>query len=270
MDFLSNENKYMLWSVLQESDVFQNIPNEKFKTIRDVFESSLMNFSQNNKGSNEIVAMNKEIIPILLSKVHGIANSHLSVQNNNSKKQKLEVVYSSENAYKVEDIHKQREEEFNNKMQEQQHNMNELLQPKKPKEVSFADTNEDKPIGGEMDMMIQNMLTSRERELETLSSNNESSVIDAKKWIKSSNTNVRETKTNTNHDSSAPITEIVLNPGGPYENPLPLISKFKKKDPIMDELKELKQNQLKILSLVETIISSLAIVNEESRVESNV
>jgi len=266
MDFLSNENKYMLWSVLQESDVFKNIPNEKFKTIRDVFESSLMNFSQNNQGSNEIVSMNKEIIPILLSKVHAIANS----QNNNSTKKKLEVVYSSENAYKVEDIHKQREEEFNNKMQEQQHNMNELLQPKKPKEVSFADTNEDKPIGGEMDMMIQNMLTSRERELETLSLTNESTVGNAKKWIKSSNTNVRETKTNTDHDMNAPITEIVLNPGGPYENPLPLMAKFKKKDPIMDELKELKQNQLKILSLVETIISSLALVNEESIVESNV
>ena len=155
MNFLSNENKYMLWSVLQESDVFQNIPNERFKDIRAIFDSSLAAFSQNNQGSNEIVSMNKEIIPILLGKVHSIANS----QNNNSTKQKLEVVYSSENAYKVEDIHKKREEEFNNKMQDQQHNMNELLQPKKPKEVSFADTNEDKPIGGEMDEMIQNMLT---------------------------------------------------------------------------------------------------------------
>ena len=266
MNFLSNENKYMLWSVLQESDVFQNIPNERFKDIRAIFDSSLAAFSQNNQGSNEIVSMNKEIIPILLGKVHSIANS----QNNDSNKNKLEVVYSSENAYKVEDIHKKREEEFNNKMQDQQHNMNELLQPKKPKEVSFADTNEDKPIGGEMDEMIQNMLTSRERELETLSSTNESTVSDAKNWIKSSNTNVRETKTNTIHDVNKPITEIVLNPDGPYENPLPLISKFKKKDPIMDELKELKQNQLKLLSLVETIISSLAIVNEESIVESNV
>ena len=37
MDFLSNENKFLLWSVLQESNVFQNIPNEKFEDIRKIF-----------------------------------------------------------------------------------------------------------------------------------------------------------------------------------------------------------------------------------------
>jgi hypothetical protein len=270
MDFLSNENKFLLWSVLQESNVFQNIPNEKFEDIRKIFDSSLTAFSQSNQGSEEIVSMNKEIIPILLSKVHTIANSS---------RNKLEVIYtansdnSSNNNYRVEDIHKQREEEFNNKMQEQQNNMNELLQPKKPKEVSFADTKDDKPIGGEMDMMIQNMLTSRERQLETISSNSQDNITNAKKWIQSSNVNVHEDNHKTD-DNNKPLTEIVLEPkDNIYASERSLMSKFKKKDPVMDELKELKQNQTKLFSLVEKILSiletTLLVSNNESNAESN-
>jgi hypothetical protein len=270
MDFLSNENKFLLWSVLQESNVFQNIPNEKFEDIRKIFDSSLTAFSQSNQGSDEIVSMNKEIIPILLSKVHTIANSS---------RNKLEVIYtansdnSSNNNYRVEDIHKQREEEFNNKMQEQENNMNELLQPKKPKEVSFADTKDDKPIGGEMDMMIQNMLTSRERQLETISSNSQDNITNAKKWIQSSNVNVHEDNHKTD-DNNKPLTEIVLEPkDNIYASERSLMSKFKKKDPVMDELKELKQNQTKLFSLVEKILSiletTLLVSNNESNAESN-
>jgi hypothetical protein len=169
MDFLGNENKSLLWSVLQESDVFQNIPNNRFDDIRATFDKVLNNYNQNSDSSSikqDMVSMNKEVIPILLNKINAISTSQVSMSNSASQK-KLEVVYRAEDM-RVEDIHKKRAEEFNNKIQEQQTNMNELLQPKKPKEVSFADTNEDKPLGGDMDRLIQDMLTSRERELETI------------------------------------------------------------------------------------------------------
>jgi hypothetical protein len=169
---------------LQESDVFQNIPNERFHDVRSSFEKSLNEFSKLNPTNGDIVAMNKEVIPILLSNVHTIANSHLAVKQN----KKIEVIYKADDAYRVEDIHKRREEEFNNKFQEQQNNMNELLQPKRPKEVSFADKAEDKPIGGEMDQLIQQMLTSRERELEIISASSENTISDAKTWLKPSAT----------------------------------------------------------------------------------
>ena len=114
MEFLSNENKYLLWSVLQESDVFQNIPNEKYQEINGIFENVLIEYNKTQDTSSiDIVSMNKEVIPLLLSKVHAISNSQ---QN-----KKLQVVYRSE------DIKKQREEEFNEKMSLKQSNMNELL-----------------------------------------------------------------------------------------------------------------------------------------------
>lgn len=281
MDFLGNENKYMLWSVLQESDVFQNIPDEKFNDVRNSFEKTLLEFSKNNASINDIVVMNKEVIPILLSNVHTIANSSLGVKPS----KKLELVYKADQPYRVEDIHKQRENDFNMKYQEKQNNMNEFLQPKIPKEVSFADTKEDKPLGGEMDRLIKEMLTSRERELEVISASSQN-VSDAKEWLKSSAT--KDTSTEQSQEVPVPEPEIVplnLEVNMPTNNQFvsmdtqpiseilletseidndnikpSFMDKLKKKDPIKEineELKVLKENQEKMMNKIDFIVSIL-------------
>ena len=80
------------------------------------------------------------------------------IQKKNSKP---EVIYTSE------DIQKKREEEFQFKMREQENNMKSILNPPKPKEVRFADDNEeDKPIGENMDALVSEMLAKREKQLE--------------------------------------------------------------------------------------------------------
>ena len=284
MDFLSNENKYMLWSVLQESDVFQNIPNERFTDVRNSFEKSSIEFSKTTVNNSDIVSMNKEVIPILLSNVHTIANSNLALKQN----KKIEVIYKAEDPYRVEDIQKQRADDFNNKFQEQQNNMNELLQPKKPKEVSFADKAEDKPLGGNMDKLIQEMLTSRERELEVIAASSENKINDAKAWLKPSSTKEEvapgpdsktggtepnaggtETKNFNNNQNfvsmdTHPISEIVLEPAGIQYAPPPVktsfMDKFKKKDPIKelaDEVKELKKNQTLMMEQISRLVNLL-------------
>ena len=268
MDFLGNENKFLLWSVLQESDVFQNIPNNRFDDIRATFDKVLNNYNQNSDSSikQDMVSMNKEVIPILLNKINAISTSQVSMSNSASQK-KLEVVYRAEDM-RVEDIHKKRAEEFNNKIQEQQTNMNELLQPKKPKEVSFADTNEDKPLGGDMDRLIQDMLTSRERELETIAAS-QSDINDAKKWIGTSETTEKEKLVIEKHVIEKHVIEkpVIEKPIIDYENItssiiMPhnndndIMSKFKKKDPyreVMDEIKALKRNQDKMMKLLEKV-----------------
>jgi len=272
MDFLGNENKFLLWSVLQESDVFQNIPNNRFDDIRATFDKVLNNYNQKCDSSSssikqDMVSMNKEVIPILLNKFNAISNSQLSMSNGASQKN-LEVVYRAEDNDRIEDIHKRRAEDFNNKIQEQQTNMNELLQPKKPKEVSFADTNDDKPLGGDMDRLIQDMLTSRERELETIVAT-QSEIYDAKKWIGTSETTEKERPIIEKPIIEKPIIEkpiiekpIIDNENitssiiMPYNNDNDIMSKFKKKDPykeVMDEIKALKRNQDKMMTLLEKV-----------------
>ena len=275
MDFLGNENKFLLWSVLQESDVFQNIPNNRFDDIRATFDKVLNNYNQNSNSSSikqDMVSMNKEVIPILLNKINSISTSTSAVKSSHKK---IEVVYRAEDM-RVEDIHKKRAEEFNTKIQEQQTNMNELLQPKKPKEVSFADNKEDKPLGGDMERLIQDMLTSRERELETISAT-QGDINDAKKWIGTSETtekkipinegrvlegHIKEIQVLESIDSqdenitSTSITDTRIIP--PNDNDI--MSKFKKKDPykeVMDEIKVLKGNQGEMMTLLEKIFIML-------------
>ena len=70
--------------------------------------------------------------------------------------------------YRAEDIQNKREQEFNVKLKEQQDNLNKMINPTKPKAMSFSDEtiNEDKPIGDDMDRLIAERLATRERELE--------------------------------------------------------------------------------------------------------
>jgi len=277
MEFLGNENKSLLWSVLQESDVFQNIPNNRFDDIRATFDKVLNNYNQNSNSSSikqDMVSMNKEVIPILLNKINSISTSTSAV---NSSQKKLEVVYRAEDM-RVEDVHKKRAEEFNTKIQEQQTNMNELLQPKKPKEVSFADNKEDKPLGGDMERLIQDMLTSRERELETISAT-QGDINDAKKWIGTSETTEKKIPVLERRVIEGRNKEIPVNEGRNKEiqvlesidsqdenitditnNDNDIMSKFKKKDPyreVMDELKVLKCHQGKMMILLEKIFIML-------------
>ena len=257
MDFLGNENKFLLWSVLQESDVFQNIPNNRFDDIRATFDKVLNNYKQRVDSSSikqDMVSMNKEVIPILLNKINSISTSAVK-----SSHKKIEVVYRAEDM-RVEDIHKKRAEEFNTKIQEQQTNMNELLQPKKPKEVSFADNNEDKPLGGDMERLIQDMLTSRERELETISAT-QGDITDAKKWIGTTETTEKKIPVLERRNKELQILESINSQDESItNNDNDIMSKFKKKDPyreVMDEIKVLKGNQGEMMTLLEKIFIML-------------
>lgn len=185
MLFLSTQNKEILWSVLQENNIFDNIPNNEFSNVQKTFENILENYaSQNEIDENDIMKVNKEVIPILLTEINSINNKKIASFKEPSKK--IEVVYKSE------DLKKNRMEEVQMKLKKQEDDMKSLLHPPKPKEVSFADNNtlDDKPIGGDMDRLVKEMLANRERELDTINTNDESREL-AKQWISENDTEHR-------------------------------------------------------------------------------
>ena len=59
MSFLDKENKGLLWNFLQENDMFNGIPNEKFNDINKKFESILSNVNTeyNNTGVLEKIRL---------------------------------------------------------------------------------------------------------------------------------------------------------------------------------------------------------------------
>lgn len=161
MNYLDNSNKEVLWSTLQESDIFVGIENSNFSKIKSIFETTMHKINENHKNTS-LINKNKLTVNELIKLIN----------KEKEKSKKLKVVYKSDPL--------NREQIFNIKLKEQQDNLNQTINVKKPEDIDFSDNNNnDNPIGNEMDQLIAEKLASRERELEMLTENTE----DAKKWI---------------------------------------------------------------------------------------
>lgn len=151
MNYLSNDNKGLLWGVLQESNLFDGIENHKFQKIKNIFENTLYTINLNYPNKS-LIEKNKITIDELTQKI------------NHEKKQvepKIQMVYKSE------DLKLERINDFNMKLKQQQDDLNVVINRNKPREINFNDnTIDDKPIGDDMDRLISEKLASRERELE--------------------------------------------------------------------------------------------------------
>lgn len=152
MEFISNNNKGLIWGLLQESNVFDGIENENFARIQTIFEDTISNVHRSNTNLS-LLEKNKLTMNTLIKKIN---------DEKSKPKKSIQMVY------RAEDIQNKREQEFNLKLKEQQDNLNKMINPAKPKAMSFSDEtiNEDKPIGDDMDRLIAERLATRERELE--------------------------------------------------------------------------------------------------------
>jgi hypothetical protein len=189
-NFTSSENKGMIWSLLQESNIFVGIENDKFTNIQSIFENTIKNIHVNNN-SLTLLEKNKLTMETLIPKIN---------YEKNKPKKTIQVVY------KAEDFQNKRTEDFNMKLKQQQESMNLLMNPTKPKEVTFSDEvdGEDKPIGDEMDRLIAERLASRERELEIPSMTKETEA-----WLNTTNTNTNTgTNTGTNTSSNNSLNSL--------------------------------------------------------------
>ena len=152
MEFISNNNKGLIWGLLQESNIFDGIENENFARIQTLFEDTISNVHRSNTNLS-LLEKNKLTMNTLIKKIN---------DEKSKPKKSIQMVY------RAEDIQNKREQEFNVKLKEQQDNLNKMINPTKPKAMSFSDetSNEDKPIGDDMDRLIAERLATRERELE--------------------------------------------------------------------------------------------------------
>jgi hypothetical protein len=168
MDYTNNSNKYLLWELLQDSGIFNNMQNNKYNKIQEIFENTINNI--NIQYSNlDLTEKNKKTIEVLIPIINN--------EKNAPQEAPLTVIY------KADDLRKEREETLNNKMKEQQKIFDNTMNPSRPSDINFSDNNVDKPLGSDMDIMIANMMAEREQELEIPEQN----VSQAAKWINNDN-----------------------------------------------------------------------------------
>ena len=83
--FLENENKELLWSILYEQGIFENISSDLFDTVKSLFESELVNVAKTHESevaNISLVTLNKEIIQNLSEKIEYLRSHNLPNQSN--------------------------------------------------------------------------------------------------------------------------------------------------------------------------------------------
>ena len=169
MEFTSNNNKGMIWGLLEESKIFNGIENNKFTKIQSIMEGIINKINSNNSDLS-LMEKNKMAMEEIIFNIN-------KEKEHYSKSKKIQMIYTAD------DLQKEREDNFSIKLKEQEENLNTYINPKIPEEHDFSDknNNNDKPIGGEMDRLIAERMASRERELEVPMASKE-----AEEWINNS------------------------------------------------------------------------------------
>lgn len=184
-DVASIENKHLLWAILTEEQVFNGIREDKAPAIINIFETAI-NTVKNTRtnmddgmapmsSDSNLAALNKEVIRRVIAEISRYKTSlglgsGSSVANSASGAAAAAAADSNETNYKAADMHESRIRDITSKLKLHEDDMNSFLVLKKPAEINFADAraNDDRPIGEEMDQLIQAALASRARELEIM------------------------------------------------------------------------------------------------------
>ena len=205
MSMNTPQNKRILWDILKDNNVFENMKNTQYKEVKDTFDSVVEVTSKNLDRSNfSIVEKNKVIIENLIPAIEKIRLSrsdyYQQTRSNTTRNQHsrptMQVVYDSDNMnmntlplqnhtpsaqstyFGSETQNQNQNQRFNVKKSEQsdynidQYNKQKMereltLDPKQPDVIDFTDKSIecDSPIGEDMDRLIAERLAAREREL---------------------------------------------------------------------------------------------------------
>ena len=189
--FSTNENKALLWSVLHGSGKFVGIPDSQQQNIQEMFDSTIREMSEHYRKSNQPVnlnTINKEAVVVICNKIEAVKqrrqmpqqqqqmpqqqpppyNNQHNPQQQQIYQKKQQQVPQLETIYRAEDLHKERQNAFQNEFKKKEEEMSSILKLKKPEEINFTDDVYDKPIGNDMERLLAEALASRERELEQI------------------------------------------------------------------------------------------------------
>tara|TARA_X000000368_G_scaffold418603_1_gene418947 strand:- start:763 stop:1545 length:783 start_codon:yes stop_codon:yes gene_type:complete len=164
MDYIRSEkNKGFLWNILYEKNIFNGIPNNNLDKVKELFESIIINVSE-NINSSEIIEINKEILKTLNTELQNLKYNLLESKNIK------------------DDFKDEKKLIFDQNLENQKNSLNELINPSKPSEIDFSDKT-DKPIGNnEMNKILEEMQKERNIKL-----NNIEFKISDEKIIKADN-----------------------------------------------------------------------------------
>lgn len=144
--FLSNENKAMVWQLLSENGAFNNIQNNSFNEVRELYEKILTQIS--NMQNINLTEKNKLTITEMMKQLSKYKNYN-NIKSFQEIKRPLEEV-----KIQIDKDYKDKQEEF-------------IKLVKKPtqNEIDFYDKNDIPLNNNDMESKLNNMMKMRQQEL---------------------------------------------------------------------------------------------------------
>ena len=170
----SSKNKETLWNLLYQNNIFDNIPNQNIEDIKHIFESTINNILENNTTSCIINLKNNSYNDTDITNTNKILL--LNLKNNISDEKERFHKNNLKSESTKDDLRNLNLDTFNISLKDRSNSFEELINHKKPIEISFNDiNNEDGPINNDaMNSMLEKMQNERDLLLDipdTLSSN---------------------------------------------------------------------------------------------------
>jgi hypothetical protein len=184
--FKSNQNKGIIWGLLNDHNVFNRIDNKYVTNIKTEFDNKINHISGNILNTDNLVALNKKVISEMIHEINKYRESSQPIQNNINDN-------ANTNAMPITsaDAQIQKQSLFQKNLETKQNEFDTLINKPKPNTIDFADNNgQDKPNSSEMERKLAETIAWREKELHVVldtQNKSEATLSEASKWINKDN-----------------------------------------------------------------------------------
>jgi hypothetical protein len=161
--FTSNQNKGMVWKLLCDDGIFNNIPANKAAQVKDAFDQKFETLARQITSVDNLVNLDKRIITEMINDV-------------NKYKQTSEMTLT----YSAAEIAQSRQKVFQDELQNKKKEFDALNSTPVPEKIDFSD-NLDTPMGSEMDKILAEQIAMREKQLNMVLKTQDKEA--ANKWI---------------------------------------------------------------------------------------
>ena len=217
--FKSNQNKGIIWGLLNEHNVFNGIDNKYVTSIKTEFDTKIDLISNTISTTDTLVTLNKKVISEMMNEM---PKYKIHIQGQSIQGGVITIPITSAEAQL------QKQTLFQKNLETKQSEFDTLINKPKPNTIDFADNNgQDKPNSSEMERKLAETIAWREKELKVVldtqsksdANISEANISMASKWINRDNVSSSENNLILKIDKTTPVDINVIN----------LDNKFKKK-----------------------------------------
>ena len=169
--YISDENKAMMWQILSENGAFNDIPNSNFYRVKSLYETTIVEIS--HLSNLNITERNKLTISTMIKKLPYLKIKQVSKP--------------------LEEFQIKLDKEFENKQEE----FFKLIKRPSPNEIEFNDKN-DEPLNNiDMNNKLNNMMKMRKEELNQIIPDNINNTENSKDNLEKNTVNISSDRQNS-------------------------------------------------------------------------